>query len=156
MRLIEKLTAKRDAAHAEYLKWQGMIDTLQSDPEFASIAHYGATKTMKAAHELVNGNGNGNGNGHGRGSGFDHAAASRKGWTPERRAEYSARLKKHNPMREAVKKKRTHKLTAAQRKVTGDRLRKLHKDPKWQAKRLRNLRKALRVKKAAAQQAATE
>ena len=61
MRLLEKLILKRDAAHKEYEKWSGMIETLQSDPDFTSIAHFGATKVMKEARALANGNGNGNG-----------------------------------------------------------------------------------------------
>jgi hypothetical protein len=151
MRLIEKLEGKRDAAHAEYLKWQGMIDTLQNDPEFASTIHRGAVAKMNGVHKLVAVNGNGNGNGHatGVGLGFDHSAAAKKGWTPERRAEYSARMKGQGVPQK--KKKHTKTLTAAQRKAIGARLKKLHKDPKWQAKRLRNLRKVLKAKKAARQ-----
>jgi hypothetical protein len=157
MRLIEKLMAKRDAAFAEYQKWSTMIDTLQQDPEFASITHHGATKVMQQAHALANGNGNGDGNGSGHGPGKgrqgmaafppeQRAAIARKGWTPERRARYSAMLKVRNPMHEATKAKRKLKGTPESRAAAADRLRKRLSDPKFTARRLAALRKALKAK----------
>jgi len=158
MRLIDKLTAKRDAAHAEYLKWQGMVEVLQSDPDFASVAHHGATKVMQQAMaQHANGNGNGNGNGHAP-SPEDivldaRRKAALKGWTPERRAKYSARLKEYNPMHEASarrkKARRKNHLSPTQRKAVAQRMKKLHADPKFAAKRLKALRKALKAKMAA-------
>ena len=149
MRLLEKLVMKRDAAHAEYLKWSGMIETLQTDPDFISVAHHGATRVMKQAQALAYGNGNGNG--HGNGNGVDkRSEAQKKAWTPERRAEYSRRMMGVGvqPRGTAKAKKRKNKLTPTQRKASADRLRKRLADPKFKAKRLAGLRKALRLKKA--------
>ena len=150
MRLLEKLILKRDAAHAEYLKWSGMIETLQSDPDFTSIAHYGATKVMKEAHALANGNGNGNGHDPDALVFAARAEAARKGWSDKRRREYSERMKA-NPIQggRKPKKVRVNRLTPAERKASADRLRKRLADPKFAAKRLKALRKALKAKKAA-------
>ena len=122
------------------LKWSGMIETLQNDPDFTSIAHYGATRVMKQAHALAT---NGNGNGHAPVDAVFAArsTAAKQSWTPERRARQAARMRKDKPAR---------KLTAAQRKVSADLLRKKLADPKFAAKRLKALRKALKAKKLAA------
>jgi len=141
MRFIDKLIKKRDDAHAEYIKWQGMIDALENDPEFASVAHFGRTKIIEQARAMANGI---NGNGHSNGNGNGHAPTNPRAWSEERRAHHAAMMR--DPAINPMKKKRK-KASKKALKANAARLRAFHKDPAWQAKRLKGLRAALAKKK---------
>ena len=55
-RFLDKFIAKRDAAKAELDKWQGVIDLIHNDPDFASLLHHGKVDRMdraKQAYQMV-------------------------------------------------------------------------------------------------------
>ena len=69
MKFLDKLYKKRDAAKAEYDKWQGVVDTFESDPDFARGRHNGAVRVMRQAKAKAD------------------VVAWRR-WTPARRAKF--------------------------------------------------------------------